>query len=106
VGILRVLLTTCPNAAKNAGGIDLNREWASCIYFLKEQGLEKDFKSAVFQHENALVEKEGEEEQEIDISVHQEYKYENDRHRVIVAKIISDFFLYFMKQLKSNRKIS
>jgi len=33
VGILRVLLTTCPNAARNSGGIDLHREWVSCCKF-------------------------------------------------------------------------
>jgi hypothetical protein len=34
VGILRVLLTTCPNSARNTGGIDLHAEWASCINFM------------------------------------------------------------------------
>jgi hypothetical protein len=31
-----------------------------------------------------------------------EYKYENDRHRVIVALLIADFFLFLMKHLKNN----
>jgi hypothetical protein len=34
VGILRVLLTTCPNAVRNSGGIDLHHEWSACIEFL------------------------------------------------------------------------
>mmetsp|Transcript_28577 Transcript_28577/g.27568 ORF Transcript_28577/g.27568 Transcript_28577/m.27568 type:complete len:237 (-) Transcript_28577:1115-1825(-) len=34
VGILRVLLTTCPNAARNTGGIDLHSEWSSCLNFM------------------------------------------------------------------------
>jgi len=33
------------------------------------------------------------------------FKYENDRHRVIVAMLISDFFLYLMKHLKNNHVI-
>lgn len=34
VGILRVLLTTCPNNQKNSGGIDLHAEWSACLNFL------------------------------------------------------------------------
>ena len=34
VGILRVLLTTCPNAVRNSGGIDLHHEWSACFEFL------------------------------------------------------------------------
>ncbi len=33
------------------------------------------------------------------------YKFENDRHRVIVALLIADFFLYLMKHLKFNHII-
>lgn len=33
------------------------------------------------------------------------FKYENDRHRVIVAMLISDFFLFLMKHLKNNHVI-
>jgi hypothetical protein len=29
VGILRILLTTCPTANRASGGIDLQREWTS-----------------------------------------------------------------------------
>jgi hypothetical protein len=32
----------------------------------------------------------------------EEYKFESDRHRVIVALLIADFFLFFMKHLKSS----
>jgi len=34
-----------------------------------------------------------------------EFKYENDRHRVIVALVISEFFLFLMKHFKSNHII-
>jgi hypothetical protein len=41
VGILRVLLTTCPNnntqKAGSGGGIDLHCEWSSCIELLGSQ---------------------------------------------------------------------
>jgi hypothetical protein len=40
-----------------------------------------------------------------DFEVDAEYKYENDRHRVAVASVISDFFLFFMKHLKFNHII-
>ena len=48
VGILRVLLTTCPNSAKNTGGIDLHAEWTACINLLvakKEFFRQNEFKS-------------------------------------------------------------
>jgi len=31
-----------------------------------------------------------------------EYKYENDRHRIITAMIISDYFIYMLKHFKAN----
>ena len=31
VGILRILLTTCPTATRTSGGIDLHREWVSSV---------------------------------------------------------------------------
>ena len=34
-----------------------------------------------------------------------EYKFENDRHRVIVALLIAEFFLSLMKHLKYNHVI-
>ena len=34
VGILRVLLTTCPNNKPSAGSVDLHAEWSSCLNFL------------------------------------------------------------------------
>ena len=57
VGILRVLLTTCPTASRSSGGIDLHREWTSTVKLLQEQKeLFVDFKSGVFTH-NHLLEK-------------------------------------------------
>ena len=32
----------------------------------------------------------------------EEYKYENDRHRIITAMIISDLFIYMLKHFKAN----
>lgn len=40
-----------------------------------------------------------------DFAVVEEYKFENDRHRVIVAMLIADFFLFLMKHLKHNHVI-
>lgn len=42
----------------------------------------------------------------LDISKADENKFENDRHRVIVAKVISDFFLFMLRHFKNNRKYS
>jgi hypothetical protein len=41
----------------------------------------------------------------VDYAVVEEYKFENDRHRVTVALIISDFFIYIMKHFKANHII-
>ena len=57
VGILRVLLTTCPNNQRNAGGIDLHAEWSSCLHFLilhKDFFKESNFKSKAFTKTNEL----------------------------------------------------
>jgi hypothetical protein len=40
-----------------------------------------------------------------DFAAMESFKYENDRHRVIVAMLISDFFLFLMKHLKNNHVI-
>ena len=61
VGILRVLLTTCPNAVRNSGGIDLHHEWSSCLEFLyhhRKFFIEHNFKSAHYKHEFLKTEKE------------------------------------------------
>ena len=58
VGILRVLLTTCPNNQRNAGGIDLHAEWSSCLNFLihhKEFFKEHNFKSKAFEKTDSLL---------------------------------------------------
>lgn len=58
VGILRVLLTTCPNNAKNAGGIDLHSEWSSCLNLLllhRDFFVKHGFKSKVFEKTNSLL---------------------------------------------------
>ncbi len=52
-----------------------------------------------------------EEKQEIqedavpDFAALEEFKFENDRHRVIVALLIADFFLFMMKHMKNNHLI-
>ena len=58
VGILRVLLTTCPNNQKNSGGIDLHAEWSACLNFLssnREFFKERGFKSKVFSQSDNLL---------------------------------------------------
>ena len=58
VGILRVLLTTCPNNAKNASGIELHSEWSSCINLMtenKELFKQAGFKSKVFEKTTDLL---------------------------------------------------
>ena len=128
VGILRVLLTTCPNNQKNSGGIDLHAEWSACLNFLsanrqffKEQG----FKSKVFPKSNTLLDyipkkerataeqedqkekgAEGQDdEEETEFSKMPEFQFEVDRHRIIVAMVISDFFLFMLKHFKANHLV-
>lgn len=45
VGILRVLLSTCPNTKKNKSqGVQIHREWASCIkLYLTNDEIFKDY---------------------------------------------------------------
>ncbi|CDW84661.1 UNKNOWN [Stylonychia lemnae] len=111
VGILRVLLTTCPNAARNTGGIDLHSEWSSSLQFAfykKEFFIENGFKSAHYAH-SFLISQDSQNDdvraEAPDFATVEDYKYENDRHRVIVALVISDFFLFLMKHFKNNHVI-
>lgn len=118
VGILRVLLTTCPNNAKNAGGIDLHSEWGSCINLLMENKQcfrDAGFKSLVFDKTTDLLQAEDpkhsteeekkEPEEDPNYAAMPEYQFEMDRHRVIVAMIISDFFLFMLKHFKANHVV-
>ena len=54
VGILRVLLSTCPNTKKNTtGGVQIHREWSSSLklYFTNRDFFQKHkFKSQIFEH--------------------------------------------------------
>lgn len=54
VGILRVLLSTCPNTKKNkTGGVQIHREWASSLklYLLNKEWFDSlCFKSDIFEH--------------------------------------------------------
>lgn len=119
VGILRVLLSTCPNTKKNTtGGVQIHREWASCVklYFENKELFDSNgFKSELYDHEQLTKEykkkqeaKEGSDQEEDwttkdeDYFDLEDYKYENDRHRVITAMIISDLFIYMLKHFKSN----
>ena len=109
VGILRVLLSTCPNTKKNkTGGVQIHREWSSCIKLFLAKEAEFDGFKPVFDH-TALKEamaKQPEEGKEPfaddDIFEMDDYRYENDRHRIITAMIISDLFIYMLKHFKSN----
>lgn len=128
VGILRVLLSTCPNTKKNtSGGVQIHREWSSCVrlYFKnKELFDENGFKTELYTHETLGAEYDRihnnlakeladendedkksqgpEETKDEDYFELEDYKYENDRHRVITAMIISDLFIYMLKHFKSN----
>jgi hypothetical protein len=117
VGILRVLLSTCPNTKKNTtGGVHIHREWGSCLkLYLQNKAWfdEKGFKSGIFEHTSLDKEFErkkedgaGSDDEEAlkdeDFFELEDYKYENDRHRVISAMIISDLFIYMLKHFKSN----
>lgn len=55
VGILRVLLSTCPNTKKNkTGGVQIHREWASALKLMltRQEWFDKNgFESAVFDHD-------------------------------------------------------
>ena len=150
VGILRVLLSTCPNTKKNTtGGVYIHREWSSCLKLYlqnKEFFDQKGFKSQIFQHETLNKEydrikgrakknekhdgkdektepEKGEEPvqkdekhteddksekndsealKDEDYFELEDYKYENDRHRIITAMIISDLFIYMLKHFKAN----
>ena len=164
VGILRVLLSTCPNTKKNTtGGVYIHREWSSSLklYFVNKDFFDfHSFQSQIFPHDtlhkeleriakvkkdkeaaeaDKLLEeqkesldnsltvigsdgeekedkkeatvkkndtKEDEEEPEglkdEDYFELEDYKYENDRHRIITAMIISDLFIYMLKHFKAN----
>jgi hypothetical protein len=109
VGILRVLLSTCPNTKKNTtGGVSIHREWASCIkLYLENKSLFDDngFESCLFSHKTLISEYEDEEKEltkDDDYFEMEEYRYENDRHRIITAMIISDLFIYMLKHFKAN----
>ena len=117
VGILRVLLSTCPNTKKNTtGGVHIHREWGSCLkLYLQNKAWfdQQGFKSGIFEHTSLDKEFErkkedgaGSDDEEAlkdeDFFELEDYKYENDRHRVISAMIISDLFIYMLKHFKSN----
>ena len=118
VGILRVLLSTCPNTKKNTtGGVHIHREWGSSLKFYmknKDWFDAEGFKSQIFEHTSLEKEMErrkqegaaGSDDEEAlkdeDIFELEDYKYENDRHRVIAAMIISDLFIYMLKHFKAN----
>ena len=75
---------------------------------------EKGFKSGIFEHTSLDKEHErrtsegatGSDDEDAlkdeDFFELEDYKYENDRHRVISAMIISDLFIYMLKHFKSN----
>ena len=48
---------------------------------------------------------ESEEEEEINYATMAEFAFEADRHRIIAAMIISDFFLFLLKHLKGNHVV-
>ena len=75
-------------------------EWASALFLAHDHAYfdDEEFESEIFDKEK-LKELGEYADEKFDISTIELYKYENDRHRVLVAKIISDFFLFFLKHL-------
>jgi hypothetical protein len=66
---------------------------------------EGGFKSSVFSHGSAVkLYEDGEKSEGLDEDLFEmeEYRYENDRHRIISAMIISDLFIYLIKHFKAN----
>lgn len=123
VGVLRVLLSSCPNTKKNStGGVSIHREWASSIrLYIKYKAQFDDigFKSKVYEHSTLLNDLEQlktfeeREDKEDDQKAPEmikdddyfdlpDYAYENDRHRIITAMIISDLFIFMLKHFKAN----
>ena len=99
----------------------MNSEWSACVTFMmsnKEFFLENDFvskglpildtllrKEEDVKEERKSDEEEEEEDDDVVYSSMPEFQCEVDRHRVITAMIISDFFLYLLKHLKGNHVI-
>jgi len=121
VGLLRVLLTTCPNAVRSSPGIDLNREWTSPFLLLQE--FPDEFVDYEPQHEALRKKKEakldgdgietdpyedmkegagGEENPEGESGPAADYSIEIDRHRTIVAKTITEIFLFLLRHFKAS----
>lgn len=81
----------------------MHSEWSSCLSFLchnKKFFLDNGFKSACYDDLSFL-----EQSSPPDFATMEQFKFEMDRHRVIVALLISDFFLFIMKHLKSNHVV-
>ena len=101
VGILRVLLTTCPNAKSGAGsgGVDLHSEWTSCLELLchaPDAFADTKYKEHLGLSLPELL---------AAFETRPEFEQEQDRHRLLVAMTISDFFRFLLKHLKQNHII-
>ena len=81
--------------------------------------LDKILHDAMMEEENKLLDQdidksdseekkdkeESEEEEEVNYATMAEFAFEADRHRIIAAMIISDFFLFLLKHLKGNHVV-
>ena len=45
------------------------------------------------------------EDEELQFSKMKEYQFEIDRHRIIVAMVISDFFIFLLRHFKANHLV-
>jgi Domain of unknown function (DUF3402) len=99
------LLTTCPNnntqKAGSGGGIDLNCEWTSCIELLNTQRETLEVHEKYGPILKLLPNNENFKKLYTDLKK-EESEAENDRHRLIVALSISDFFLFLLRHFKVN----
>ncbi len=126
VALLRVLLTTCPNASKNSGGIDIHREWNSVLVLQKsneeykkiklnppeeekkeeekkqgKKAQEADWKKAILDELNKESEHKNSTNNEAMCDV-PEFQTEYNRHRFIIGFIITRIYVYVLGHLKSN----
>ena len=124
VSLLRVLLTTCPNASKNSGGIDIQREWSTLLTLQSKLAKFKDIKLAPPEEEKKVEEKKEQkkidnnwkkaiiEDLNKDPSEHKNngeaqcdipgYQVEFNRHRFAIAYGITRIYTYILGHLKSN----
>jgi len=127
VSLLRILLTTCPNASKSSGGIDIHREWNSLLLWQKKFEKYKDLKLAPPEEQKKPEEdkKSGSAKKDTDwrkaiiedlnkdpaehnkanseaVCEIPEFQTEYNRHRFIIGYTITRIYTWILGHLKSN----